>query len=142
MGNIRGRTFVVRIGMDDGPPETFQTLGALRTNRFEINHQPQDVSSKDTVSGFTAWDASVGIKDFQVSGDGLSRDDSAAINRLRTLMLSADPTANFQLVDGTGNRYVGSFVAENYSEEGPHDGATTYSFSLRNAGDVTYEADA
>lgn len=136
---IKGRDFVLKIGMGDGP-ETFQTIGALRATSFEVNNSTIDVSTKDTLAGYTKLFPGGAIKTMSISGDGIYDESSASIARLRSVLMSTNPAANFRFVVGDGNRYVGEFQVTSFSEDGPHDGVVSYRISLQNTQDVTYEA--
>lgn len=137
MALVKGRDFLIKIS-DGLSPAAFLQLGALRTNSLSINNRPVDVSNKDTVAGFTAWDSATAIKDFQASGEGFFESGSAGIARLRTVALSSDPSVPMEFLDGSGAKFSGTFVVEAFQMEGEVEGPVRYTASFRNKGDVTY----
>ena len=138
MARISGRTSVIQI--EDSPGSgTFSTIGSLRNNSLTINNRPVDVSNKDTTLGFTAWDTASSIKEVTISGEGIVDDTSTAYDLAKTTSLSADPSAKFRYLEGTGGgTFEGDFVIDSVSQEAPHDGPVTYQIALRNKLDITY----
>ncbi|MCA9511466.1 MAG: hypothetical protein KC560_12230 [Myxococcales bacterium] len=137
MSIINGRASVLQIETANGSG-VYVTVGGQRTTSLQVNNQPVDVSSKDTSAGFTAWDSASSLKDVQLSAEGITDDGSAGWIRLRDLAYSADPSARFRILEGSGGIFEGEFVIDNLAHEAPHQGTVTYSVALRNKGDVTY----
>ena len=66
--------------------------------------------------------------EFGVTGDGVF-DDQAAGERLRVVAESGVPKANFEIIDGTGDKYSGEFQVSGFEMGGELD-AVTYSVTL------------
>lgn len=119
---------------------TFIAIGGQRDLDLDQSNDLQDVSSKDTTAGFTAWDGAVGIKDMPITFGGILDDSNAGQAALQTAFENREKR-NFEVTDGKGDRFTGEFYVRNLSLTGPHVGPGQYRATIQNAGDLTREPD-
>jgi TP901-1 family phage major tail protein len=135
MATIRGRDVTVKIGQDDGPPETFVTIASATVHTFSVNNTEVEVNTKDS-GGWRDLFPDGSIKSIAVSMSFLFV-DSAEQDQLRTLAESAAPAANFELHDGSGDVLTGEFQVTQYETTGETEGFAQVSVTLASNGIIT-----
>lgn len=134
MAAQKGSLVLIKVG-NGGGPETFTTIGGLRTSKLVLNNQVVDTTNKD--SG--AWRqllSGAGIRSMSISGSGVFT-DSAAEETVRGYAFS-NSINNYKFFFANGNTVTGAFQVTSYERAGNHDGEETYSLTLESAGSVTY----
>jgi len=134
MAAQKGRELLLKIGNNDGPPETFTTLGGLRSTTFTINNEVVDITNKDS-SGIRELLDGGGTTSFSISGTGVFKDDTSYANAETYCRTNAIHT--MQLVDPDFIRYEGEFLIASLERGGEHNGETNYSITLENSGTVS-----
>lgn len=129
--SIPGKDFLLKIG-DGEAVEVFTTIGQLRATRLVINNSEVDITNKDS-NNVRQLLVAASVKSYQISGDGVF-DDGVAAERLRSVAESGTPAANFQLIDGTGDKYQGEMQVSSLEIGGPQGDSVTYSLTLANTG--------
>jgi TP901-1 family phage major tail protein len=132
----KGSLFLLKVG-DGGGPETFTTVGGLRTTRFTVNNTPVDVTNKGS-SGMRELLAGGGIQSMSVSGDGVFTD--AATEETVRANAAANSINNYQIVSGNGDVWQGAFLITNYGRSGAHTAEETFTISLESSGAITFTA--
>lgn len=138
MADIGGRDITLRIG-DGGGPEAFTVIARATAHTLTINNTEIEINTKDSL-GWRDLFPPGAIKSIACSMSGVFI-DSADQDRLKTVALAADPAANFQLVDGSGDRYVGEYMVTNLELTGETEGVATFSANFASNGVITQEAD-
>ena len=133
-----GRDFLLKIG-DSGSPETFSTVGALRTTRMSLNNSPVDVTNIGS-NGFREMLSGRNVQSVTFSGDGIFA-DTAAEEALRQAAFGSTIT-NFQIFSGgdSGDSFDGAFIVTSYERSGSHDGAEAFSVTMESSGQITFTA--
>lgn len=131
-----GYQFLIKIG-DGASPEVFTTIGGQNTGSMTINREVIDFTNKDSVNRWRELMAG-GIKSMSLNGAGVFK-DTAAEESLRAAA-AGDTIPNFQLIDGTGNKWQGPFLVTNYSLQAGNTDAENWSATLESAGEITYTA--
>lgn len=134
MTGYKGALVLLKIG-DGQTPETFTTVGGMRTTRFILNNRLIDTTNKD--SG--AWREVLsggGVRFISISGDGLFTDDGSE----ETLRVQAfdNSIKNYELCFGNGDKLSGSFQITSYERAGDYDAEETYSITLESSGEVVF----
>lgn len=132
----KGSLLLLKVG-NGGTPETFTTVGGLRTTGFTHNNQPVDATSRE--SG--AWQqllGGAGMRQVTISGAGVFV-DSAAEESVRGFAMN-NQIRNYQITFGNGDSMTGPFLITSYQRAGSHDGEETYALALASAGAVTFTA--
>lgn len=139
MAQVRGRDITLRIG-DGGSPENFTTIARGTAHTITIGNSEVEINTKDSL-GWRDLFPEGAIKNVAVSMSGVFI-VSADQARLKAVALDSRPAANFQVVDGSGDRLVGEFMVPSYESTGETEGVATFSASFASNGVVTNEADA
>lgn len=136
-----GRLLLVRIGDGTTPTEVFNVLCGLRSKTLTINNSEIDVTTADCVSpGGPLWtQVLAGTKRLALSGNGYFTDEASEV-RMNTVAMSADPTANFQIVVPGFGTFAGRFFISSVEYGGEQEDGVTYSLSLASSGAVTFTA--
>ncbi|MCH8322572.1 MAG: phage major tail protein, TP901-1 family [Proteobacteria bacterium] len=130
----KGRDFLLKIG-DGGGPETFTTIGGFRNNKFTINNQVVDITSKDS-AGKRELLAGAGLQIMSASGSGVFVDD-AAFGTAHSAALNAT-IDNWEIIVPGHGTYMGPFQVSNLEFDGEYKGEQLYSISLESAGAITF----
>ena len=136
MAAQKGALFLLKVG-DGGGPETFTTVGGLKTASFNINTASVDVTNMSS-NGMRELLAGAGIQTMSLSGNGVFT-DSAAEETVRA-NAAANSIDNYQLVAANGDTWQGAFLITSYQRSGNFDGAETFTISLESSGAITFTA--
>ncbi len=136
MAAQKGTLFLLKVG-DGGGPETFTTVGGLKTASFNISTASVDVTNMSS-NGMRELLAGAGIQTMSLSGNGVFT-DSAAEETVRA-NAAANSIDNYQLVAGNGDTWQGAFLITSYQRSGNFDGAEAFTISLESSGAITFTA--
>ena len=136
MAAQKGILFLLKVG-DGGGPETFTTVGGLKTASFNINTASVDVTNMGS-NGMRELLAGAGIQTMSLSGNGVFT-DSAAEEIVRA-NAAANSIDNYQIVAGNGDTWQGAFLIKSYQRSGNFDGAEAFTISLESSGAITFTA--
>ncbi|MGE3714352.1 MAG: phage major tail protein, TP901-1 family [Alphaproteobacteria bacterium] len=134
MAAQKGSLLLLKVG-DGGEPESFTTIGGLRTNSLTHNNQTVDTTNKD--SG--AWRQllqGAGLRSVSLTGSGVFT-DSATEETVRGYAM-ANEIRNYQMTFGNGDVLEGPFHITAYQRAGSYNNEETYSLTLVSAGTVTF----
>ncbi len=130
----KGALVLIKIG-NGGGPETFATIGGMRTSRLTVNNRAIDSSNKD--SG--VWRqllSNGGIRTMSISGTGIFTD--AVSEELLRGYAFAGTVNNYQFVFANGDYITGSFLVTSYERSGNYDAEETYALTLESAGAISF----
>lgn len=134
MAAQKGAALLIKVG-NGGSPETFTTVGGLRSTGITINDEAVDITNKDS-SGNRTLLADGGIFSISVSGSGVFT-DSASESTLRSLA-GASSFTNFQIIIPDLGTYTGAFMVASLEFTGEHNGEVAYSTTLESSGAITF----
>ena len=118
-----------------GSPETFTTIGGMRSTSISINDETVDITNKDSGTARTLL-AQGGIFSMSVSGSGVFT-DSASEATLQGDMNQAALT-NYQFLIPDFGTYTGAFQLTSLEYAGEYNGEVTYSFTFESSGAITF----
>ncbi|HEY8352565.1 MAG TPA: phage major tail protein, TP901-1 family [Sphingomonadales bacterium] len=134
MAAEKGRAFLLKIG-DGGSPETFTTIGGMRSTSLSINNEMVDVTHKGS-NGWREMLAGAGTRTVAITGAGIFTDSAAERSfQARVLAASID---NYEAVFESGDRFRGPFLAVSLEYAGDYNGERTYNLRLESAGAVEF----
>ena len=134
MAAQKGASLLLKIG-NGGSPESFTTIGGLRSTSITLNDEAVDVTNKDSCGNRTLL-ADGGIHSMSISGSGIFT-DAASETTLRGTM-NASSFTNFQLIIPDFGTYTGAFMVASLEYAGEYNGEVTYSVSLESSGAITF----
>ena len=134
MAAQKGAALLLKVG-NGGSPETFTTIGGLRSTSITLNDEAVDVTNKDS-SGNRELLADGGIHSMSITGSGVFT-DAASETTLKGTMNAASFT-NFQLIIPDFGTYTGAFMCVTLEYAGEFNGEVTYSVTLESAGAITF----
>tara|TARA_R100000654_G_scaffold55228_2_gene81491 strand:+ start:1059 stop:1472 length:414 start_codon:yes stop_codon:yes gene_type:complete len=129
----KGSAVLMKIG-NAGSPETFTTIGSLRSTSISMGSEMIDVTNKDSSRNRTLL-ADAGIVSFTVSGSGIF-DDSASIASVQTAF-SASTFSNFQFIVPDFKTFTGAFQVTQMEYSGEYNESAQYSMSFESAGAIS-----
>jgi TP901-1 family phage major tail protein len=130
----KGRTWLLKISTDG---VTFITVGGLRATTLAINNNPVDISSKSS-GGVREMIPDAGIQAMSITGSGVVDDttgggfealEAESVNRVGLL---------YEAISASGAKYVGYFAVSQFSHDGTHTDAETYSVTLESMAAIAY----
>ena len=136
MAAEKGSGFLVKIG-DGGAPESFTTIGGMRSTSLTVNSEPVDITNKQS-GGWRELLAGAGVRRLSVAGTGVFT-DSAAETDLQAKALAAS-LDNYEIVFESGDKFAGAFQVATLDYSGEFNGERTYSLSLESSGPVIFTA--
>lgn len=131
----KGRAFLLKISNGVSPP-TFNTISGMRANGVSINNNPVDITTKTSV-GFRELMPDGGIQQFSFTGSGVWDSSNQYLLQLQQNAVSR-VNAEYEIVSGAGDAFVGLFAVSAFSRDGTHNDAETFSVTLESASAVTY----
>ncbi len=134
MAAQKGRSLLMKLG-NAGSPETFTTIGGMRSTSISINDETVDITNKDSGTARTLL-AQGGIFSMSVSGSGVFT-DSASEATLQGDMNQAALT-NYQFLIPDFGTYTGAFQLTSLEYAGEYNGEVTYSFTFESSGAITF----
>lgn len=131
-----GRQLLLQISTGVSP-DVYVTLGGLRATGLKINNNPLDITTKSS-SGIREMLGNGGIQQFTLTGSGLVDTGAAAVfSQLQTYALNRT-TFSGKVLSGSGESYTGYFVVGDFSRDGTHNDAESYTITLENSGPLIY----
>ena len=134
MAAQKGSALLLKIG-NGGSPETFTTVGGLRSTEISLSDETVDVTNKDS-SGNRTLLADAGIASVSISGSGVFT-DAASETALKNAWNSAT-LSNYQVIIPDFGTYEGAFQVTALSYAGEFNGEVTYSVTLESSGAVAF----
>lgn len=129
----KGRSILLKIG-NGVSPQTFSTLGGIRSRTISINNDSVDITDSDNAP-WRQLMSDTGLRSVSLSGSGVFKDE-AAINTVENLAFSG-LIEEFQVVFGNGDIIQGLFQVTSFEYAGEHTSEQTYSVSMESAGIAT-----
>lgn len=132
MGGSAGKDFLIQ---KDNGAGGFETVGGQRTATLTVNNEQIDLTNK---TGATRWRQLItgGVQTMSLSGAGIF-DDTTRLKALRTDAL-ANTVDAYRIIDAYGDYFQGDFQITSWEESGENTTELTCTFSLENAGDITF----
>ena len=134
MAAQKGSAMLMKVG-NGGSPETFTTIGGLRSTSLTINNESVDVTNKDSSNNRTML-AAAGVQSISVSGSGVFT-DAASETTIKTNVL-ADTIDNYQFLVPDFGTFTGGFQVTSVEYAGEFNGEVTYSMSFESSGSITF----
>lgn len=134
MAAQKGASLLLKIG-DGGSPESFTTVGGLRSTEISLADESVDVTNKDS-SGNRTLLADAGIASVSISGSGVFT-DAASETTLKN-QWNASSFSNYQVIIPDFGTYQGAFQLTALSYAGEHNGEVTYNVSLESSGAIAF----
>lgn len=131
----KGKDLLLKIS-DGGAPQTFTTIGGLRTRTLSLNAQTVDVTHANSAGGWRELLAGSGVKQASVSGAGVFLNEVAA-ETTRAAFFGGDIVNWRIIVPGFGS-IEGPFLIGNLDYAGDFDAEATVSLALESAGALTF----
>jgi TP901-1 family phage major tail protein len=132
----KGSLVLIKIG-NGGSPETFETIGGMRTTRMVINNQLLDSSNRES-GPWRKLMGSAGIQSMTISGSGIFVDSNS--EEAVRLCAFAASISNYKLYFANGDALTGAFYITSYQRSGEHDDSETYALVLSSAGPIEFTA--
>lgn len=136
MAAQKGSSLLIKIG-DGASPESFTTVGGLRSTSISLNDEAVDVTTIDS-GNHRELLAQGGIRAVSISGSGVFT-DSASESSLRTAY-GASSFSNYQVIVPDFGTYEGAFMIASLEYAGEYNGEVTYSVTLESSGEITFTA--
>lgn len=137
---IKGSLVVLKIGNDDGPPETFTKLAGARGVVVAFNNTPIEATTADDIDadGVT-WGSSIpGTVNYSVQVNGVMKTAAPLVALMEAS--AQGTTQNFQL-DATGKFTItGPATVSNFEVTGDFGDIATYSCTVNANGIQTIAA--
>ena len=134
MAAQKGSAMLMKVG-NGSSPETFTTIGGLRSTSLTINNESVDVTNKDSSNNRTML-AAAGVQSISVSGSGVFT-DAASETTIKTNVL-ADTIDNYQFLVPDFGTFTGGFQVTSVEYAGEFNGEVTYSMSFESSGSITF----
>lgn len=134
MAAQKGSALLMKIG-DGGSPETFTTIGGMRSTSLAMNDEAVDVTNKDSSRARTLL-AQGGVNSMTVTGSGVFT-DSASETTLRS-NFDASSFSNYQFLVPDFGTFTGAFMLQSLEYAGEYNGEVTYSFTFESSGAITF----
>ena len=134
MAAQKGRAVLMKIG-NAGSPETFTTIGGMRSTTLTLNDETVDVTNKDSTNDARVLLAQGGIKSATVAGSGVFTDSASETTLYGKWHASAN--SNYQFLVPDLITVTGAFQLTSLEYAGEYNGEATYSFTFESAGDLT-----
>jgi TP901-1 family phage major tail protein len=130
----QGALVLIKVG-DGATPETFVTLGGLRTSNLVLNNHAWDTTTIES-GNWRQLLANAGISAISISGSGLFT-DALSEEQVRGYAFSRSVN-NYRFIFANGDYLQGVFFITDYQRGGDYDSEEIYAITLESAGDVAF----
>lgn len=137
MAAQKGSALLLKVG-DGADPESFTTVGGLRSTSISMNDEAVDITTKDS-GNYRELLANGGIQTLSVSGSGVFT-DAASESTIRT-NFGASSFSNYQVIVPDFGTYEGAFMIASLEYSGEYNGEVSYSVTLESSGQITFTAE-
>lgn len=134
MAAAKGRNILLKVS-DGTSPDTFTTIGGIRSRTITINNETVDITTSDEAPWRTLM-GNAGIRSVSISGSGVFK-DGADVNRVEDLALNGN-LEDFQAVFENLDYFQGAFAVTRFEYAGEHNGEQTFSIALESAGVLNF----
>lgn len=134
MAAQKGSALLMKIG-DGASPETFTTIGGMRSTALAMNDEAVDVTNKDSGRARELL-VQGGVNSMTVTGSGVFT-DSASETTLRS-KFDASSFSNYQFLVPDFGTFTGAFMLQSLEYAGEYNGEVTYSFTFESSGTITF----
>lgn len=134
-----GAGLLLKISNSDSP-ETFATIGGIRSPSITHNKAPIDITDQQSTSRWREFLGAVATQSMDVSGSGVFQDDGAGDTALKNAAIDAAAMINFQILIPDFGTFEGPFHVTSLEYSGEHEDAVQFSVSLQSGGAVTFSA--
>ena len=134
MAAQKGSALLMKIG-NAGSPETFTTIGGMRSTSLAMNDEMVDITNKDSSRARTLL-AQGGTNSMTVSGSGVFTDTASEATLKGKFDVSA--LTNYQFLVPDFGTFTGSFQLTTLEYAGEFNGEVTYSFTFESSGAITF----
>lgn len=138
MAAQKGKNLKIKRGDGGTPTENFVLIAGMRSKSVRVSNSEIDVTTDDDVdaSGVTWQTFLPGIVGFEVTGDGIAKDNAAMQQIIADSISGAQVNYQIEVVDvGT---FAGPMSVFNLEVSGNHDDAVQFSASWRARAAVTF----
>ncbi len=135
MSAQRGKDLLLKLG-DNGAPETFTTIGGLRTRTLSLNAQSVDITHSNSVGGWRELLAGAGVRQASIAGAGVFLSAGAAED-IRSAFFNSE-IRNWQVIVPGFGEIAGAFQISNLDYAGDHDAEASMSLALESAGALSF----
>lgn len=136
MAKQAGADMVIKISQEDSP-ETFVTLGGIRTATLTVNRETIDVTNQGSANRWRELLGDAATKSITVSGSGVFADDAQDEN-LRAAMFDETANQRFQILVPSFGTFTGEWAITSLEYSGDHTDAEQFSVTLESAGAITF----
>ena len=126
MAAQKGSALLMKIG-DGSSPESFTTIGGMRSTALAMNDEAVDITNKDSARARTLL-AQAGVNSMTVTGSGVFT-DSASETTLRS-KFDSSAFSNYQFLVPDLGTFTGAFMLQSLEYAGEFNGEVTYSFTF------------
>ena len=134
MAAQKGSALLMKIG-NAGSPETFTTIGGMRSTSLSMNDEMVDITNKDSARARTLL-AQGGTNSMTVAGSGVFTDSASEATLKGKFDVSA--LTNYQFLVPDFGTFTGSFQLTTLEYAGEFNGEVTYSFTFESSGAITF----
>lgn len=135
----RGSDVTISRG-DAASPEVFTAVGAVQNCTPSISGDPIDVTTGDDVVAGEIWRTHItGVKDFEVSCDGITK----AFLPMQTIYndFATGAITNYEIVVPNIGTWTVAMIVGSMDFPGPYDGPSGFSLTLKANGAPTFVAE-
>ena len=134
MAAQKGSALLMKIG-NAGSPETFTTIGGMRSTSLSMNDEMVDITNKDSARARTLL-AQGGTNSMTVAGSGVFTDSASEATLKGKFDVSA--LTNYQFLVPDFGTFTGTFQLTTLEYAGEFNGEVTYSFTFESSGAITF----
>ena len=134
MAAQKGSALLMKIG-NAGSPETFTTIGGMRSTSLSMNDEMVDITNKDSARARTLL-AQGGTNSMTVAGSGVFTDSASEATLKGKFDVSA--LTNYQFLVPDFGTFTGAFQLTTLEYAGEFNGEVTYSFTFESSGAITF----
>lgn len=137
MGKESGVNVILQVS-DGGSPTSFVAVSGQQGTRMRIEAQTDDITDK-THEG---WESMLNVlRRLTVQCQGVANwPDTTGLDLVRAAVAAGLDIEGKIILNSDGAHYRGLFQVSDLEIDGPHNGATRYSFNVTNNGVPTYAA--
>jgi TP901-1 family phage major tail protein len=132
---LKGRSFLLKVDMAGTSPTGFQTVAGMRATQLKINGNQVDITNKNS-NGWQELLSDAGVRKIDITASGEYDATAGSANVFMEKAALANTFIDAEILFGNGVAYTGTWAISDYTTDGPHDNAQTFSLTLTSHGPV------
>lgn len=132
---LKGRAMLLKVDMAGTSPTGYTTVAGMQATQLKINGNQVDITSKSS-NGWQELLSDAGVRKIDITASGEYDATAGGAQVFLEKAALANTFIDAEITFSNGVAYTGTWAISDYTADGPHDKAQTFSATLTSHGPV------